>query len=128
MNSHLTPEQQGTSPRTAQIGARAATGARLKAWAAGLKRELGVLRHVWRDPRTPWYARGVIFLTLAYALSPVDLIPDFVPVLGHLDDLVLVPLGIALALKLVPRQVITDARRRAEAAPGILTPPLPPVP
>ncbi|MHC4779949.1 MAG: YkvA family protein [Planctomycetota bacterium] len=66
-----------------------------------------------RDPRTPWLAKILTMGIVAYALSPVDLIPDFIPVLGQLDDLVLVPLGLFLALKLVPREVLDASRRRA---------------
>jgi len=66
-----------------------------------------------RHPRTPWYAKLLVAAIVAYALSPVDLIPDFVPVLGHLDDLVLVPLGIALAVRLIPDSVLDDCRVRA---------------
>jgi uncharacterized membrane protein YkvA (DUF1232 family) len=68
-----------------------------------------------RDPRTPWVARLLIAAVVAYALSPIDLIPDFVPVLGYLDDMVLVPLGIALAIRLVPGPVLSECRARAEA-------------
>ena len=67
-----------------------------------------------RDPRVPWPAKAVAALTVAYALSPIDLIPDFIPVLGQLDDLLLVPLGIALAIRLVPAPLL--AQHRAEAA------------
>jgi len=73
-----------------------------------------------RDPRTPWYAKAVIACVVAYALSPIDLIPDFIPVLGYLDDLLLLPLGIYLALKLIPAAVLIDARRRAAEAPAKL--------
>ena len=69
-----------------------------------------------RDPRVPWYARLFIAGVVAYALSPIDLIPDFVPVLGYLDDLILIPLGIALALWMVPSQVLEENRERARAA------------
>ena len=69
-----------------------------------------------KDPRTPWYARLVAMSVVAYAFSPIDLIPDFVPVLGYLDDLVLVPLGILLALKLIPREVWIDCQQQAESA------------
>ena len=68
-----------------------------------------------RDPRTPWYAKLLVAGVVAYALSPIDLIPDFVPILGYLDDLVLLPLGIALAIKLVPDAVLADCRARASA-------------
>jgi uncharacterized membrane protein YkvA (DUF1232 family) len=67
-----------------------------------------------RDPRVPWPAKAIAALTVAYALSPIDLIPDFIPILGQVDDLVLVPLGLALAIRLVPAQVLAELR--AEAA------------
>ncbi|KPK61882.1 MAG: hypothetical protein AMK73_07435 [Planctomycetes bacterium SM23_32] len=70
-----------------------------------LAQRLKLLRAVYRDPRTPWHARAVLGATLAYAVSPIDLIPDFIPLIGHLDDLVIVPLGLALAYVLVPREV-----------------------
>jgi uncharacterized membrane protein YkvA (DUF1232 family) len=69
-----------------------------------------------RDPRTPWYARVLAFVVVAYALSPVDLIPDVVPVLGHLDDLVLVPLGVAAVARMIPADVLADCRRQAREA------------
>ncbi len=86
--------------------------------ARALKTQVFALYYAYRDPRTPWYARAVAALVVAYAFSPIDLIPDFVPVLGYLDDLVLVPLGVWLALKLVPSPVMADCRARAEAGPG----------
>jgi len=67
-----------------------------------------------RDPRTPWYAKLLAAGIAAYAFSPIDLIPDFVPVLGYLDDLILIPIGIALAIKLVPHQVLAECRARAQ--------------
>ncbi|MCW2974028.1 MAG: hypothetical protein JWN72_2301 [Thermoleophilia bacterium] len=84
---------------------------------ADLKRELHALGIAYRDPRTPRLARIVTAVVLAYALSPIDLIPDVIPVLGYLDDLVLVPLGIVWALRLIPAPVMADARRRADEAP-----------
>ncbi len=78
-----------------------------------LKQEIYALYLAYRDPRTPWAARILAAAVVAYAFSPLDLIPDFVPVLGYLDDLVLVPLGIALALRLIPPDVLTDCRERA---------------
>ena len=81
-----------------------------------LKREVHALYFAVRDPRTPWYAKALAGAVVAYALSPIDLIPDFIPVLGYLDDLVLVPLGIAAALKLVPADVMAECRAKADAA------------
>ena len=86
---------------------------RLKELAAQLKTETATLYLAARDPRTPWYAKAVIACVVAYALSPIDLIPDFIPVLGYLDDLLLLPLGIYLALKLIPATVLMDARQKA---------------
>ena len=88
---------------------------RLKIWAATLKREVMTLWFACRDPRTPWYARALTMLIVAYALSPIDLIPDFIPVLGYLDELILLPAGIYLVLKLVPAEALADARARAQA-------------
>ena len=79
-----------------------------------LKRETTALYFAYRDPRTPWFARAFSALVVAYLFSPIDLIPDFIPILGYLDDLVLVPLGISLALKMIPKEVISDARERAD--------------
>ena len=71
------------------------------------------LYFAYRDPRTPWYARVVAACVVGYAFSPIDLIPDFVPVLGYLDDLVLIPLGVALTVWLMPADVWTDAQARS---------------
>lgn len=87
--------------------------ARLKDAARNLKRELTALAYAARDPRTPWAAKLLLAIVLAYAASPIDLIPDFVPVLGYLDDLLLLPLGIWLALRMIPPEVMTEARNRA---------------
>ena len=70
-----------------------------------------------RDPRTPWYAETLIPFVPAHALSPIDLIPDFIPVIGYLDDILVVPAGIALALKMIPADVIKDARKRTARDP-----------
>ncbi len=88
----------------------------LKRRARQLKAETFVLYLAGRHPQTPWYAKLVVAGVVAYAFSPIDLIPDFVPVLGYLDDLVLIPLGIALAIKLIPPAVLAECRRRAEEA------------
>jgi uncharacterized membrane protein YkvA (DUF1232 family) len=81
--------------------------------ASELKDDIFALYLAARDPRVPWFAKGLALLVTAYAFSPIDLIPDFVPVLGHLDDLVLLPLGIALTLKLIPPQVWAECRMHA---------------
>ena len=88
---------------------------RLKKWARYLKQETTALYYAYRDPRTPWYAKGLTIFVVAHTLSPIDLIPDFIPVLGYLDDLLITPLGLALAFKLIPEQVLVDARQKAEA-------------
>jgi uncharacterized membrane protein YkvA (DUF1232 family) len=80
-----------------------------------LKAETWALYLAARDPRTPWYAKLLVAGIVAYACSPIDLIPDFVPVLGYLDDLVLLPLGIAWALQLIPPAVLVECRVRAQA-------------
>jgi uncharacterized membrane protein YkvA (DUF1232 family) len=81
-----------------------------------LKSEVYALYLAYRDPRTPWYARLWAAGVVGYAFSPIDLIPDFVPVLGYLDDLLIVPLGVLLALRLIPADVMADCRARARAA------------
>ncbi len=87
----------------------------LRAKARALTRETMALYYAARDPRTPLAAKIIAGLVVAYALSPIDLIPDFIPVLGLLDELILLPLGIALALRLIPAQALADGRARAEA-------------
>jgi uncharacterized membrane protein YkvA (DUF1232 family) len=79
-----------------------------------LKREAYALYLACRDPRVPWYARVLTACVAGYAFSPIDLIPDFIPVLGYVDDLILVPLGIAVALRMIPPVVMTECRARAE--------------
>jgi len=88
--------------------------ARLKAWAKAIKRDVLALWLAARDPRVPWYAKAVAVLVAGYAMSPIDLIPDFIPVLGYLDDVIIVPLGILLVVALVPREVMAELRARAE--------------
>jgi uncharacterized membrane protein YkvA (DUF1232 family) len=84
-----------------------------KAKARKLKREVYALYLVSKDRRVPWYARVVAVAVVAYAFSPIDLIPDPIPVLGYLDDLILIPLGIALVIKLIPAEVMQDCREKA---------------
>jgi uncharacterized membrane protein YkvA (DUF1232 family) len=86
----------------------------IKERAASLHKESYAVYIAVRDPRVPWYARAFMGVVLAYVFSPIDLIPDFIPVLGYLDDLVIVPLGIALALKMIPTGVMSEAREQAE--------------
>lgn len=89
---------------------------RLKQRARALKAETFALYLAARHPRTPWHAKLFVAGIVAYALSPIDLIPDFVPVLGYLDDLVLIPLGITLAIRLIPSAVLSECRVRAAEA------------
>ena len=84
-----------------------------KEWARSIKRDVVALWYAARDPRVPWYAKALAACVVAYALSPIDLIPDFIPVLGYLDDLVIVPLGIIAAVRLVPPALMTEFRERA---------------
>lgn len=86
-----------------------------KQFAHNLKQEIFVLYFAARHPKTPLYAKLLIAVVVAYAFSPIDLIPDFIPILGYLDDLILLPLGIALAIKIIPAQVLTECRMQAAA-------------
>lgn len=86
---------------------------RAKLWARSIKRDVVAVWLAGRDPRTPWTARILAACVAAYALSPIDLIPDFVPVLGYLDDLLIVPLGIVMVVKLVPRELMAEFRGQA---------------
>lgn len=90
------------------------TKGRLRRWARNIKRDIHAVYLASRDPRVPWYAKILAALVAAYALSPIDLIPDFVPVLGYLDDLLIVPLGILLVIYLVPPEVMAEHRMTAE--------------
>src|SRR5512136_1599290 len=85
----------------------------LRAKARMIKQDTYALYLAYRDPRTPWYAKVWAALVVAYAVSPIDLIPDFVPLLGYLDDLILIPAGIALAMRMIPNEVMQDAREKA---------------
>ncbi len=86
---------------------------RWKSWARTLKGEVYALYLAYKDPRVPWYARVFAGCVVAYAFSPIDLIPDFIPVIGYLDDLILVPLGIALAVRMIPATVLTECREES---------------
>ena len=80
-----------------------------------LKKETFTLYLACRHPAVPWYAKALALIVVGYALSPIDLIPDFVPVLGYLDDLILVPLGIMLVIRLIPEEVLAECRHQAKA-------------
>lgn len=88
----------------------------LKLWAKKLKQQTLTVYFAARDPRTPWFVRLLALLVAAYALSPIDLIPDFIPVIGYLDDLLLLPLGIALVIRLTPPDVMAAASAKAAQA------------
>jgi uncharacterized membrane protein YkvA (DUF1232 family) len=87
----------------------------IKTWARRLKIDLVAIARAARDPRTPVVARALALFVIAYAASPIDLIPDFIPVLGLLDDLIILPLGIALVLRLIPRDVMVEHRAAVAA-------------
>lgn len=85
----------------------------LKEKAKEIKRELAALYCAYRHPGVPWYAKAFMALVIGYALSPIDLIPDFIPVLGYLDDLILIPAGITVALRMIPKGIIEECRAQA---------------
>ena len=89
---------------------------RLKTWARSIRRDVHALYLASRDPRVPWYAKAFALVVAGYALSPIDLIPDFIPVLGYLDDLILLPAGIWLVIRLIPPHVMAEHRALAAAA------------
>lgn len=89
---------------------------RLKDWARVIKRDVHALYLAGRDPRVPWYAKTLAVVVAGYALSPIDLIPDFIPVLGYLDDIVILPLGILLVIKMIPPGIMAEHRGVAAAA------------
>lgn len=92
------------------------TARRLERWAQTMKRDVHALYRAGRDPRVPWWVKLLAVAVAAYALSPIDLIPDFVPVIGYLDDLILVPLGILLVIRLIPAEIMAEHREAAAAA------------
>src|SRR3990170_3256300 len=89
---------------------------RIKIWARSLKRDGHAIYLASRDPRVPWYAKALAIAVAAYALSPIDLIPDFIPIVGYLDELIILPLGIWLAVSLIPDQVMVEYRAKASEA------------
>jgi uncharacterized membrane protein YkvA (DUF1232 family) len=88
---------------------------RTKEWARQLKRDAVAVYFAARDPRTPWVAKWLALAVAAYALSPIDLIPDFIPILGYVDDLLIVPIGLLLVIRMLPPQVLEDSRNKATA-------------
>lgn len=90
---------------------------RWKTRAEALKQDIHALALACKDPRVPWPAKLLAAATVAYALSPIDLIPDFIPILGYLDDLIIVPLGIYFVVKMIPDEVLTECRQRAKITP-----------
>jgi uncharacterized membrane protein YkvA (DUF1232 family) len=89
----------------------------LKNWAQHLEKEVVALYYAYRDPRTPWYAKLFCGFVIAYAISPIDLIPDFIPVFGYLDDALFLPLGIWIAIKMIPAGIMDESREKARALP-----------
>jgi uncharacterized membrane protein YkvA (DUF1232 family) len=89
---------------------------RTKQWARVVKRDVHALYLAGRDPRVPWYAKALALFVAGYALSPIDLIPDFIPVVGYLDDVILVSLGIVLVVRLIPPRIMAEHRALAAAA------------
>ncbi len=87
----------------------------LRRRAADLKAETITLYIAAKHPRTPWYAKWLVVVIVAYALSPIDLIPDFIPIFGLLDDLILIPAGLAIAIRLIPQDVMDEARAQVPA-------------
>src|ERR1043166_5450920 len=87
----------------------------LRDWARTIRRDVVAVWIAARDPRVPWYAKALALAVAAYALSPIDLIPDFIPVLGYLDDVIIVPLGLIAVVKLIPPELMAEFRARAES-------------
>lgn len=92
--------------------------ATLRTWAGRIGRDVVALYFAARDPRVPWYAKAVAMAVAAYAVSPIDLIPDFIPVVGYLDEIVVLPLGIMLAIRLIPPEIMDEHRANADARMG----------
>src|ERR1044072_1435457 len=88
----------------------------LRDWAKTIKREVHALYLASRDPRVPWYAKALAIVVAGYALSPIDLIPDFIPIVGYLDDLILVPAGILLVIRMIPSAIMAEHRAAPAAA------------
>lgn len=109
-------KEPGAGAPTKEVTDPPSLSGRLKALVRRLKVEAHVLYLAFRHPRTPWYAKAILVLVLLYALSPIDIIPDIIPVLGMLDDLVILSLGIWISVRLIPKDVMAECREQAEAA------------
>jgi uncharacterized membrane protein YkvA (DUF1232 family) len=92
---------------------------KIKIWANNIKKNLSILYCAYMNKKTPWYAKIMIGIVIAYALSPIDLIPDFIPILGYLDDLLLIPLGILISFKLIPKDVLEECKNDEAAFNGM---------
>ncbi len=100
-----------------QKGGNVKVIASLKQRVGQLKTETYTLYLAYRDPRVAWYVKVFMVIIIAYALSPIDLIPDFIPILGYVDDLIIVPAGVFLALKMIPKEVVEECREKAKCEP-----------
>lgn len=89
-------------------------GAHLKDWARAIKKDVIALSIAARDPRVPWHVKAAAIVIAAYALSPIDLIPDFIPVLGYLDDVIILPVAIALVIRMIPASLMAEFREEAQ--------------
>src|SRR5439155_5158846 len=98
------------------MGNHSTMSQRARHWARLVKRDVHAIYRAARDPRVPWYAKALAFCVAGYALSPIDLIPDFVPILGYMDDVIIVPLGILIVVKLIPAEIMAEHRALAVAA------------
>ena len=98
-------------------GKHGTMGERARHWARLVKRDIHAIYRAARDPRVPWYAKALAICVACYALSPIDLIPDFVPILGYVDDVIIVPLGILIVVKLIPPEIMAEHRALAATAP-----------
>lgn len=87
---------------------------KIKTWARSLKRQIFTLYFACKDERVPWHVKVFTACVVAYAFSPIDIIPDFIPILGYLDDVILVPIGVMIALKMIPKNVLADCEVKAE--------------
>lgn len=89
---------------------------KIKNWAKKLKQNLVALYFAYQNKQTPISAKILIFIVLSYALSPIDLIPDFIPILGYLDDIILIPLGISLSIKMIPNEIWEQSKKQADSS------------